>query len=71
MNKTIIGYALAASLGISLITSGANSIVSMFNSLQGFIEKQAMEITSGEFILELPRLEFNAEEVIREYESVQ
>ena len=71
MNKTIIGYALAASLGISLITSGANSIVSMFNSLQGFIEKQAMEITSGEFVLELPRLEFNAEEVIAEYESVQ
>ena len=71
MNKTIIGYALVASLGISLITSGANSIVSMFNSLQGFIEKQAMEITGGEFVLELPRLEFNAEEVIAEYESVQ
>ena len=43
----------------------------MFNSLQGFIEKQAMEITGGEFVLELPRLEFNAEEVIAEYESVQ
>ena len=71
MNKTIIGYALAASLGISLITSGANSIVSMFNSLQDFIEKQAMEITGGEFVLELPRLEFDAEEVIAEYESVQ
>lgn len=71
MNKTIIGYALAASLGISLITSGANSIVSMFNSLQGFIEKQAIEITGGEFVLELPELEFNAEEVIAEYESVQ
>lgn len=71
MNKTIIGYALVASLGISLITSGANGIVSMFNSLQGFIEKQAMEITGGEFVLELPRLEFNAEEVIAEYESVQ
>ena len=71
MNKTIIGYAVTVALGLSLITTGADSLVRMFNSLQGFIEKQAMEITGGEFVLELPRLEFNAEEVIAEYESVQ
>lgn len=64
MNKTIIGYAVTMALGLSLITTGADSIVRMFNGLQDFIEKQAMAITEGEFNLDLPRLEFDAEEVI-------
>lgn len=67
MNK-IIGYAVAVGLGIELLVAGSDSIVIMFNNLQDTIKETACEISGGEYCFELPHVEFDAAEVIKEYE---
>lgn len=67
MNK-IIGYAVAVGLGIELLVAGSDSMVIMFNNFQDVISEKACEISGGEYCFELPHVDFNAAEVIEDYE---
>lgn len=66
--KNLIGYAVAVGLGIELLVAGSDSIVIMFNNIQDVISEKACEISGGEYCFNLPHVDFNAAEVIEDYE---
>lgn len=66
--KNFIGYAVAVGLGVELLVAGSDSIVIMFNNLQDTIKETACEISGGDYCFNLPHVDFNASEVINDYE---